>query len=148
MKVKVLNPVEVEISTLVIEANVRYPEDAELTTGERFVSDDHENPFMPCMIKANNKFLWCPTIDIEKGKILNWKRGVKAKLNYKVCDEFKCQVLDADCNIVTEYDDYVPDFMAIDDEGYGDYIILEINDIGYIKNWKFRKQDFEYLYKN
>ena len=38
-------------------------------------------------------------------------------------------------NIVYEIEDYVPDLLAIDDTGYGDYIALTIDENGYIKDW-------------
>ena len=35
--------------------------------------------------------------------------------------------------------------MAIDDEGYGDYVYLTINEDGYIEHWSFDEYDFKKL---
>lgn len=77
---------------------------------------------------------WRPVINVEEGKIENWKDGVKAIVHYKVCDEFSCLFMD-DGKIIKKYDGYVPSFMSIDGEGFGDYIIMTIDEKGMICNW-------------
>ena len=54
---------------------------------------------------------------------------------YKVCDEFACDLLDADRKKVYSYEGYVPDFMCPREEGYGDYIDMWIDEEGFIKDW-------------
>ena len=72
--------------------------------------------------------------------IRNGNYGQKnAFIHYKVCDEFYCSFITNSGERVFEYNGYVPNFMCIGDEGYGDYIIMEINadEQGktIIKNW-------------
>jgi NAD+ synthase len=110
-----------------LEPEPRYPEDAWIN-GER---DDNDNPKMPFMVadeKAQNGWVWKLDVNIKTGEVIGWPKDVKAEVHYKVCD---C------CRIKyngEEYYEYVPDFLEIDDEGYGDYIILTIDD-GKIVNW-------------
>ena len=110
-----------------IEAEPRYPEDAEVND----VREDNDNPKMPFLEKQENSqegWCWKLDIDIATGEIIGWPKEVKAQVHYKVCD---CCRVKYDGK---EYYEYVPDFLAIDDEGYGDYIKLTIED-GKIKDW-------------
>ena len=87
---------------------------------------------MPCVVNGR----WCPVIDIETGKILNWEQGKTGNVYYKVCDDGNYKLLDENDNIVVDKNCYVPDFLAIDDSGYGDYIIMTIDENGNIQRWK------------
>ena len=135
MKVKVLREVEVDVARIHVSAYVRYWEDSEVN-GESDV-DLYENknatPKMPCAQKEDDEWYWCPEIDVETGKILNWEKGVTAKIHYKVCDEFACVVYDVNNEEVCDYYEYVPRFMCPQEEGYGDYIIMNINEDGFIE---------------
>jgi hypothetical protein len=136
MKIKVLK--EVEVKTLVVKAQPRYWEDS-VINGEE---DSEYGDRIPC--KVGN--LWSPHIDIESGKILNWKSGTTAEIHYKVCDRCGWQILDHGGNIVSSvHSEYVPKTLSPKEKGYGDYIIMDIDDSGYIKNWKFYPEDFENL---
>ena len=148
MKVIVNRPVEIDIKTLFVKAHVRYPEDAMIQEGpdDAWGEDDSNQPKMPCMSYVDCKYkgwYWCPVIDLATGKIINWKQGVRASISYKVVDEFECYITDADDKIVTKYEGYVPSFMAITDEGYGDYVYLEIDENGMIADWSFTDHDFK-----
>ena len=152
MKVIVNRPVEIDVKHLFVKARVRYPEDSTLHNLPEYdwIEDDTNQPKMPCMeyIECNritSSWHWCPVIELETGKITNWKQGVCASISYKVCDEFDCYITDSDDKIVARYNGYVPSFMAIDDEGYGDYVYLTINEDGYIENWSFDEYDFKKL---
>ena len=110
-----------------IEAEPRYPEDAYIN-GER---EDNDNPKMPFLVKqegTRDGWCWKLDIDIETGEIIGWPKDVKAKVHYKVCD---CCGIKYDG---IDYNEYVPDFLSIDEDGYGDYIILTIED-GKIVDW-------------
>ena len=110
-----------------LEPEPRYPEDGEIN-GEQ---DDNDNPKMPFMVqdeKAQDGWVWKLDVNIKTGEVIGWPKEVKAEVHYKVCD--CCRIKYAG----KEYYEYVPDFLAIDDEGYGDYIILTIDD-GKIVNW-------------
>jgi hypothetical protein len=149
MEVYISKPVKYDIKTIVVKAVVRYPEDANFIEEKlddqnrpynNYISDDGENPKMPFIevmydVSGNKRFYWQPTIDLENGIIINWPKGVKAHILYKVCDEFECVIYDKNDNEVLYYEDYVPDFMAIEDEGYGDYIDMVVDENGYIKDW-------------
>lgn len=149
MEVYISKPVKYDIKTIAVKAVVRYPEDADFIEEKfddqyrpynNYINDDAENPKMPFIevtydSYGHKKFYWQPTIDLENGIIINWPKGVKAHILYKVCDEFECVIYDKNDIEVLYYEGYVPDFMAIEDEGYGDYIDMIIDENGYIKDW-------------
>ena len=55
-------------------------------------------------------------------------------IHVKVRDEFFCNIEDDSCDVIGEYEGYVPDFMP--SEHYGDYIDLRIDlETGKIVNW-------------
>ena len=155
MKITILKPVEFEAKFLKVRAGVRYPEDSEFIKVENdrkvnYISDDEENPKMPFMEVeydkyGHKKFYWAPTIDLENGVIINWPKGVKVHVYYKVCDDFECTVYDEYDNEVLHYEGYVPDFMAIEEEGYGDYIDMIIDENGCIQNWNITSSDIQQL---
>ena len=134
MKIKIKVEKEVEIKTLQVSAGVRYWEDATVNGIE-----DEQGDLIPC--RDGN--YWKPKIDIETGQVLNWKKGIKANIHYKVCDdgEYWLQNEKGE-NVLKSEGDYVPDILAIDDDGFGDYVILSINEDGFINNWKFDISDF------
>ncbi len=134
MKITLKTEKQFEIKTLRVVAEVRYWEDATLN------GKDDEEGNMPCR-KGNEH--WCPDIDIETGKIKNWLVGTTAKLHYKVCDGCHWELLDEDDNIVLQNEeDYVPETLCPDRNGYGDYIKMTIDAEGLIQNWKFNINDF------
>ena len=155
MKVSIIKPIEIETKFLEVRAGIRYPEDSEFIEVENdhkvnYISDDAENPKMPFMEVENNKyvhkkFYWTPTIDLENGVIINWPKGVKVHAYYKVCDDFECTVYDEYDNEVLHYEGYVPDFMAIEEEGYGDYIDMIIDENGCIQDWNITSSDIQTL---
>jgi len=77
---------------------------------------------------------WCPIIDVDSGVVINWKKGTTLDCYYKTSDECAFDY-EQDGVTVLSYDDYVPDFLSIEDEGYGDYIIIKIDEEGRIHNW-------------
>ena len=147
MKITILKPVDFEAKFLKVDAGVRYWEDAEVN-GVRdidlYESKGAGKPLMPCAVQIKDKpeeciysdhYLWRPLIDIETGQIVNWEKGFDANVHYKVCDNFQCEILDADKNVIASYDGYVPSVMCPEDEGYGDYIIMDIDENGFIQGW-------------
>lgn len=128
---------------LIVEvvAHVRYWEDGEING----VDDDQDNPKMPCVTgiyDASGRRYWCPFIDVETGQIMNWKKGVEASIHYKVCDECGLTIMKGD-TVLYEDDDHVPEFLCPKEEGYGDYIIMDIDKDGFIKDWdKSKVYDF------
>ncbi|WP_299368347.1 hypothetical protein [Winogradskyella sp.] len=126
MKIELLKKETVDVKYFEIEAGVRYWEDATVNG-----SLDHNGDLIPCR-KGD---YWCPFIDIDKGKILNWEKGKTAKIHYKVCDDGNYKLLDENKKIILNNDGYVPDALAPNDESFGDYIILQIDRNGLIKDW-------------
>lgn len=129
--------IEVDLKTLHVRAGVRYWEDATVNGQE-----DADGTLIPCRDDANEN--WLPVIELETGKIRNWKKGTIADIHYKVCD-------DGDYYLMSEDEEdselsksgYVPDCLAINDNGYGDYIIMHVDSDGLIKDWKFTKEDLK-----
>ncbi len=135
MKVILKIEKEVEIKTLTVKAGVRYWEDTEIN-GEQD-SDNGDN--IPCKKGG----LWRPEIDIDSGRILNWEIGKNAKVHYKVSDCCGWEIRDNDGNIVVSQEDgYVPDSLCPEENGYGDYIIMDIDENGMIDKWDFDIDDF------
>lgn len=83
-----------------------------------------------------NGELWAPVIRLD-GQVMDWPQGTEAQIHFKVCDAGEYWLLDEQRNRIAKWDDhYVPDrFLCHGDEGYGDYIILNINKDGQIENW-------------
>ena len=126
MKVTIIKKLEVEAKTFEANCGVRYWEDASVDGVE-----DTEGNKIPCRVGER----WCPVIDIDSGIILNWQKGKTARIHYKVCDDGTYTTKDADGNIIDEKNCYVPDFMCPDDIGYGDYIIMSVDENGKIERW-------------
>ena len=134
MQVKVKHVVVLDATTILVNAYVRYWEDGRING----VRDNADCPNMPCAVKGEDGYRWMPIIDIETGQIRNWREGTTAKIHYKVCDEFECRIIDekgGERCLIKDYEGYVPDFMSPKDCGYGDYIIMDINENGYIQDW-------------
>lgn len=74
-------------------------------------------------------------INVDTGEVIGWKKGTILKVYWKIVDEGLYQYLDENDNIIFEYDGYCPSELAIEDSGYGDYIILNIGADGIIENW-------------
>lgn len=130
MKITITEPKEVEAFYLQVHAGVRYWEDA--TVG---MIEDTEGDLIPC----RNGEYWEPKIKIDTGIIVNWEQGKVADIHYKVCDDGKYSILDEDGQVITERACYVPNILCIDDDGFGDYIIMKVKDNGQIENWNPNK---------
>lgn len=145
MKITINNPAEFEAVYLKVDAGVRYWQDAYIN-GNRDTDCDKTDghPNMPCAeyigeqhrLLRGNDWRWRPLIEIERGKIVNWKQGATANIHYKVCDDFACEILDGGKEVITSYDGYVPKIMCPTDEGFGDYIIMNIDENGFIQGWR------------
>ena len=124
MKLTINKPTDFEAIYLKVDAGVRYWNDTKVNG----VYDQRST------LRGYN-WRWRPLIDIDLGKIVSWKQGVTANVHYKVCDDFQCDILDGNKEIITSCNGYVPDVMCPADEGYGDYIIMDIDEDGFIQNW-------------
>lgn len=126
MKIKIVETKVVEVKYLQVSVGVRYWEDAEVDGVE-----DAEGKLIPCRVKDN----WEPLIELETGKIINWKSSVTAKIHYKVCDDGEYALIDTHTKHVKKIQGYVPAIMCPEGGGYGDYIIMNIDENGLIDNW-------------
>jgi hypothetical protein len=134
MKLKINKLVEIDVIYLSVKAGVRYWEDAVVNDVE-----DVDGNLIPC----RNDDYWCPIIEIETGKILNWKLGVTANIHYKVCDDGYYYLLDKSQNLELGKEGYVLDCLSIESQGFGDYITIKVDENGFIRNWKFSQKDLE-----
>lgn len=124
------------IQTLIVEAGVRYWEDGTVNG----VEDSDGN-----LIPHRKGDLWCPVINLESGVLLDWPKGVSASVHYKVCDAGEYWLGDESGKKLHKWGGYyVPSkLLCVGDEGYGDYIILRIDDTGKIVGWKPQQPDIE-----
>ena len=134
MKLKINIKVEIDVVYLKVRVGVRYWKTATIDGIE-----DVEGDLIPCREGDD----WCPIIEIESGKIINWDQGKTADIHYKVCDDGDYYLLNQDQNVELEKNGYVLDCLSIDDNGYGDYIILKVDENGLIENWNFSQNDIE-----
>jgi len=134
MKIEITETVVKDVKYLKASCGVRYWEDGKVNGVE-----DTDGSLIPC--RRND--CWEPTIDLETGIITNWEAGKTAKIHYKVCDAGVYTLLD-DINVpVKRLDDsYVISSMSPGGPGYGDYVIMNINEYGKIDNWKANLSDF------
>ena len=128
MKIEMTIKQTVDVQFLFADMGVRYWEDG-IVNGE---VDDDDNPKMP---KVENG-RWKLTINLDTGCIIGWPRGTTASVHYKVCDDGEYALLDSAGRVVKKIDGYVPSMLAPEGEGYGDYVILSIDEEGLISNWK------------
>ena len=136
VKIKIKIEKEVEVTTLRVKAGVRYWVDSEVN-GE---PDTEIGQNIPCKDGQN----WCPEIDIATGKILNWKQGIRAEIHYKICDCCGWELKDENGLVVLEAEDgYVPKTLEPKGDGYGDYIIMDIDENGIIADFHFDITDFQ-----
>lgn len=128
-----------ESRILKVRLHVRYTEDGKVNGVRDVDYQEHPEltPNMPFMKKEGSSYYWCFRIDVNEGRILHWPKGVVADTYYKVCDE--CEIdYEVNGQVVANNDGYYycPDFLALEDSGYGDYVILHIDENGLIRNWK------------
>ncbi len=136
MKLETIITTEIEVSTLIVEAGVRYWEDAEVN-GQ---PDNENSPVIP----LREGDLWKPVINLETGEVKDWPKGTTASVHYKVCDAGQYWLGDTEGKKLLKYQgDYVLRYLAIGEPGFGDYIIFNINGNGFIEGWKRPELDTE-----
>jgi len=134
MKAKFTVTKEFDIEYLFVEAGVRCWEDA--------IIDGIED--IDGIIPCRDGDCWKPLININTGKIVNWTQGVKASIHYKVCDNGTYKLLDINMELIKKIRDYVPKMLSPKAEGWGDYIIMDIDSDGQINDWKIILDEFYY----
>lgn len=148
MKLTIKKPMDFEAKYLKVDAGVRYWNDAIVNGVEDTDCEETEGaPTIPCAehvgeqpgVLCGSSWRWRPVIDIDAGKITNWKQGTTAHIHYKVCDDGVYMLTDAEVNEIVTLEGYVPEIMCPADEGYGDYIIMYVDENGIIEGWDKRK---------
>lgn len=127
---------------LKVKAGVRYYEDGKVNGEDDITYEEQKagkKPKVPCVQEINGEFVWCLDIDADSGVILNWPKGNTADVHYKVCDCCEIDVIIDDKKIFdneTEpYCGYVPDCLCPCGGGFGDYMIMHIDENGKIADW-------------
>ena len=116
-----------------VTAEMRYTENCEVNGVEEPDGSDVNEPpkiFGATKDTRTGAWLWVFDVDVETGKIIGWPKGMTANTYYKVVDGFK-----ATFNGKTYGPDYVPNCFCLNDEGWGDYMFLTIQEDGTIKGW-------------
>lgn len=160
MKVELIESQLFDVRYIKADAGVRYWEDAEVN-GENdidfYESKGGGTPKIPCAVKVKDKpttciysdhYRWQPIIDVNTGNIVNWEKGVKAIVHYKVCDDGKYSLLDKNRKEIISIDSYVPEVLCPNNEGHGDYIIMIVDQDGFIKDWHCSKDDLIAIIEN
>lgn len=125
-----------EIKYLLVKAHVRYWEDSTING----VEDTENGENTPC----KQGEMWCPKIDIATGIIQNWEIGKTASIHYKVADCCGWELLDKSNSVILSQEDgYVPRTLCPAENGYGDYIIMNVDEKGQIEKWRFDIDDFQ-----
>jgi hypothetical protein len=122
----------VNIKKLHVNVIPRFIEDAYIN-GERELEDNPKMPFLTSDFLGD--YQWDINIDIDKGLIENWPTDVKASIHYKVCDEGFYEIFDEKGEKLGDFNGYVPHIMCPKKPGYGDYIIMDIDENGIIQDW-------------
>lgn len=133
---------EQEVSYLDCSIGARYWEDSEVN----FEQDDENTPKMPCVNKDTNT--WDILIDLHTGQIQNWIKGNVALIHYKVCDAGVYALLDKNMNKVKEIEGYVPNILCVGESGFGDYVIMSIDENGFIKDFEVTLDEFNANYED
>lgn len=131
MKTKLLQKKEVNVKYLLVDAGVRYWDDSSFNG----VTDTENGTNAP--FKEGDR--WIVLIDVDKGKIIGWKQGMTADIHYKICDDGHYTCLDVNKEDICGIETYVPSILCPKDNGYGDYIIMDIDENGIIKDWNANK---------
>lgn len=127
MRISITDETYHEVRFLKVVVNVRYWEDSVING----ISDESGD-----LTPFNDDGCWCPIMDIDNGFILDWPKGINAKIHFKVCDSGRYYLLDGDKSVIAQIEDgYVPDGLCHGGEGYGDYIIMNIDSNGKIENY-------------
>jgi hypothetical protein len=137
MKIGLKKIVDFEVSYLLVNAEVRYWEDASVNGVEDSAGD---------LIPMRNGDIWEPVIELKTGEILDWPVGTTADIHYKVCDAGEYWLLGPGSERIAKYDDhYVPDILCPKESGHGDYIIMKVDGAGKIDGWRGEIDEDEWV---
>lgn len=126
MKITITRPVEIDIDSIRLILPMRY--------------DDEDMPFEYPFRKDD---VWDVTVDLDTGQIRNWPGGHALDLYTKVCDEGTYILMSKGVVVAKIEENYVPNDLV--PGKYGDYVDLQIDDTGLIKNWPKRPKVGEFF---
>ena len=133
MEITVMKPTTVKVAKIKARCGVRYWEDGTVNGVE-----DTEGDLIP--LRQGDD--WCPTIDVEPGRIEGWPGGTTASVHYKVCDDGRYALVGEDGAEISAIEGYVPSSMSPKDNAFGDYVIMDIGPDGTIDGWAPDLTDF------
>lgn len=118
---------------LVLEIDMHAQPDSGEVNGEEDFQDEDQYPKMPGIVpdpKYADEWRWKISVDVNTGKILDWKTGTRAEAWYKCSDDIKIKLDDKNLN----EGQYVPKFLRPrgDDDNY---VELAIDCEGKIYDW-------------
>lgn len=111
---------------LSVSAGVRYWEDGKVDGVE-----DTDGDLMP----FGGGDYWDIKIDIQTGLIVDWPQGVTADTYYKICDDGRYELQSESGEMLELQEGYVISCLCPEKQGYGDYIIMHIDELGHIRGW-------------
>lgn len=132
MKIRFTRPITADVQYLevILQSYSMYPEDWVYCGDDNFQLTE-----LPFYVKENDTFVLF--IDLNNGQILDWKEGSTLEVCAKVRDEGEYWLLDNNfAKIIKSTDRYVPNMLDTRGDGYGDYIQFDVDEKGFIKNWK------------
>jgi len=138
MEVTVNRSIKYDFLYLRTKIGVRHWEDATVNNVE-----DTEGKLIP----LREGDYWCPTINIDTGKIINWEIGTIASIHYKCCDDGEYWLIAVDGFELKYPSYYVPNILDLYEDSYGDYVIMNIDKNGYIKDWNSHANITDFLKK-
>ena len=135
MKLEIMVPTEINAAFLEICADVRYWEDA--TVNGVACGDNQAMPLR----KGGS---WCPLIELNTGRIIGWPEGTTASVHFKICDSGEYWLQDLSGARIAKFSgDYVPAWACPGGDGYGDYIIMDIQADGTVSDWAVSADDLD-----
>ena len=117
-----------------MKTTIKVEKEVDIKTVKMSVAVRYEEEDMPNDFPFRTGDMWSVEIDIDKGQILEWPEGVEHNLHMKVTDNGSYYLYDIYGDLVASIEDnYVPNGLI--PGSYGDYIEMEIDANGIIKNW-------------
>lgn len=138
MKREITVKKEIDLKYVICDLGVRYFEDG-MVNG---VEDNPTTPKMPGVYTADDgkkRLRLC--IDVDNGQIIDWPKGTTASVHYKICDDGSYTFMDVNDEVIAKGESYVPEFLCLNENGYGDYAIFDVDTDGFIKDWDFGDSD-------
>lgn len=94
-------------------------------------------PLVTGYVDGSEEIIW--NIDIETGKVLEWN-GNAVYVFDKLRDNGTYELV-IDEKVIRTMEGYVPDFCCIGENGYNDYIKLDVDADGCIRGWDNKLKD-------